>query len=77
MILTVDPSGALHCLYTEAIDLSELGALTIRRASHVEPCPLGGWVADMAPSAGPMLGPFPTRSAALAAEVTWLETHLF
>ena len=64
----------------------------IARASHVEPYPFGaGWVADMAPSDGPVLftdgtchqnemglaglTPFPTRAAALAAEREWLREH--
>ena len=73
MILTIDPAGACHCLYTEALPLATIGALSIRRASHVEPDEAGQWWADMSPVCGPMIGPFPTRSAALAAEVAYLE----
>ena len=75
MDLVVRPSGAVAALYSEAIDLADLGSPTIRRASHVEPDAWGGWSADLSPVAGPVLGPFPSRSAALAAEVDWLETH--
>ena len=75
MDLVVRPSGAVAALYSEAIDLAALGTLVIRRASHVEPDARGGWSADLSPVAGPVLGPFPSRSAALAAEVAWLETH--
>jgi hypothetical protein len=33
------------------------------------------WTADLAPVNGPVLGQFPTRSAALAAELDWLRRH--
>ena len=36
MTLTFTPDGLGHCLYGEAIDLSRLGPLTCRRASHLE-----------------------------------------
>jgi hypothetical protein len=75
MLLHIDPGGAVRCLYGEAIDLSALGAPAIRRASHVEPDPGGRWWADLSPVGGPRLGPFPARSAALAAEQSWLEAH--
>ncbi len=35
-VLKFDPTGYGHCLYTEAIDLSVLGALEIVRASSIE-----------------------------------------
>src|SRR4051812_14274881 len=60
------PSG--YGVYDEAIDLAALGQLNIRRGGHVEPRQTGGWSADLAPVNGPVLGPFATRSAALAAE---------
>lgn len=33
------------------------------------------WYADMSPVGGRTLGPFPTKQAALAAEVDWIESH--
>jgi hypothetical protein len=75
MDLVVDPRGRITCLYDEAIDLAALGAVTIARASHVEPDASGRWVADLAPAGGPILGPFALRSEALAAERAWLEAH--
>lgn len=74
MDLVISPAGKIACIYDEAIDLAALGQLTISRASHVEPDSSGNWLADLAPVAGPVLGPFAQRSAALAAERTWLET---
>ena len=75
MDLVVSPAGAIAAIYSEAMDLAALGPLVIRRASHVEPDARGGWSADLSPVSGPVLGPFSTRSAALAAEVAWLGTH--
>ena len=51
--------------------LPKLGAYTVRRASHVEPCG-EGWTANMQPMGGPTLGPFRLRAQALAAERAWL-----
>ena len=75
MQLLIDPRGGVRCLYTEVIDLAALGAVAIRRASHVEPAADGGWWADLTPVRGPRLGPFERRSQALAAEQAWLEQH--
>ena len=73
--LIITPSGVVRCIYTETIDLAALGSFTISRASHVEPDQQGRWLADLSPVHGPTLGPFQTRSAALAAEHAWLETN--
>ena len=73
--LLIHPGGNLRCVYGEAINLAELGQLSIRRGSHVEPDEHGHWLCDLSPVAGPMLGPFASRRAALAAEVDWLNTH--
>ena len=75
MQLLIDARGVVRCVYGEALDLSHLGPLTIRRASHVESDACGHWWADLEPVAGPRLGPFQRRSQALAAESAWLETH--
>lgn len=72
MELVVDAGGDVWCIYDEALDLRELGALTITRASHVEPDHDGNWLADMGPVGGPVLEPFGSRSEALAAERAWL-----
>lgn len=48
----------------QGIDLNDLSASA-------------GWCADMQPSGGPILGPFPLRQQALDAERTWLEAKLF
>lgn len=73
MQLVITRCGQVRCVYAEAIPLHVLGALAIQRGSHVEPDTAGTWWADLAPVAGPRLGPFLNRSAALAAESRWLE----
>ena len=75
MQLIIEPGGAVRCLYSEEIDLAALGSPVITRASHVEPNQQGGWLADLSPLAGPVLGPFGRRSEALEAERAWLESH--
>jgi hypothetical protein len=73
MQLVIDAQGTVHTLYDESLDLRSLGPAVIRRASHVEPDADGQWWAEII--GGPRLGPFERRSAALAAEVKWLEIH--
>jgi hypothetical protein len=73
MRILIDDQGTLTALYTEALDLAAIGRPTIRRASQVEPTAEGKWTAAIVD--GPILGPYPTRSTALAAEVNWLEKN--
>ena len=75
MQLIINSRGNVRCIYDEAIDLAQLGQLSISRGSHVEPDETGCWFADLAPVDGPRLGPFPHRSDALKAETDWLATH--
>ncbi len=70
--LVVRTGGDVTCIYDEELDLRKIGKLQITRASHVEPDAEGYWWADLGPVAGPLLGPFANRSAALAAEREWL-----
>lgn len=76
MQLVIAPNGTIRCLCDELIDLNRFGTLQIVRASTVEPNAAGEWLADLAPCRGSLLGPFPRRSAALAAEREWLEQNL-
>jgi len=75
LTLVVGPKGVVRSLYHDALDLTALGRRTIVRASHIEPDANGCWWADLAPVAGPTLGPFVLRAVALAAEAAWLENH--
>lgn len=76
MQLIINPGGGMRHIYDEALELSELGHAAIARASHVEPDAAGAWWVDLSPVAGPCMGPFECRSAALKAEVDWLNAHL-
>jgi hypothetical protein len=73
--IVITPEGIVRCLYDEAFDLRALGRPVIRRGSHVEPDNEGHWSADLSPVGGPVLGPFHSRSEALAAERDWLERN--
>jgi hypothetical protein len=75
MELLISATGQVRTLYTEALDLTRLGQLAIRRASHVEPDSTGAWWANLEPVGGPMLGPHPQRSRALEAEQDWLQAN--
>ena len=73
MELVIQPNGDVTMIYSEVLDLTELGIQRIERASHVEPDKEGRWWAEIIN--GPNLGPFSRRSDALAAEVAWLLQH--
>ena len=75
MELFVTPDGSVKVIYGEEIPLEELGKLSIRRASFLEPTPAGEWLVDLAPVHGPLLGPFKYRSQGLEAERLWLLEH--
>ena len=76
MELTIVFGECVEAIYSdELIDvLSELGSVSVRRASHVEPCD-GGWSADMSPVGGPVLSGFSKRQEAIDAEIEWLRRN--
>lgn len=55
-------------------NMASMGKAVTRRASHVEPHG-NGWKVDLSPVDGPMLGPFETRTEALAVETHWLKAN--
>ncbi len=82
-IITIDTDGTITAIYDDRLKgLANHGTAETKRASHVEPGdPAKGqenskWYADMAPSNGPVLGPFDSREEALGEEVVWLNTHV-
>jgi hypothetical protein len=76
MDLYIGIQGLIRAIYGEGLPIQSLGAVQIQRASFVEPDEAGNWWADLAPSGGPILGPFPLRSTALDAEQNWLTRHV-
>ena len=72
--ILIGTDGAARSVYADDARTlyAALGSVRIARASHVEPDADGAWWADMAPVAGPRLGPFDLRADALAAELSWL-----
>lgn len=78
MQLFVRPNGAAQCLYGEQIALQSIGALNIKRASHVEPDPQtpGEWYVDLNPVGGPLVRGFSNRAAALKWEEEWLNQQM-
>ncbi len=79
--IRIMPNGELLMVYSDELTpalmeaYGDEGSGQIQRASHVEPGP-GGWLADLSPVNGPILGPFPLRQTALDAEVAWLNANL-
>lgn len=78
MNIYIRADGSAQCIYDEKIPLQNLGAIDIKRASHVEPDPNkpGGWFADMRPVNGPRVTGFASRGDALAYEIAWLEAQM-
>lgn len=75
---SISNSGRVRAIYSDELaPLIESHGGQVRRASHVEPDPAGGWQADLAPVGGPVLGPFQLRQEALDAEVEYLEHMMF
>jgi hypothetical protein len=76
--LIFSTDGSVRAIYSDkaAELMREVGVLTIRRASMVEPTADGQWTADLTPVGGPAcLGPYVTRREALDAELDWLEMN--
>lgn len=75
--IRIDTEGHMTFIWSDKLQpLFAAGTGTIARASHVEPTPDGEWTADMGPVGGPVLGPYPVRGEALAAEVKWLNENV-
>lgn len=75
-VVAIDPDGRIRFVWDDSLaGLLALGPAEIRRASHVEPTPVGQWTADLWPIGGPLLGPFDLRGEALAAESDWIQRN--
>ena len=63
-----------HIYSDDLLSLASQGKAVTARASHVEPGN-GGWMVDLTPVNGPIMGPYPRRDEALNAEVEWLNAN--
>ena len=71
IVLRIDPSAQVHCFYTEAIDLAQIGRMEVRRASTVEFNDNNQhW--DVRDLSGLLLYSHPSRANCLA----WEQAHL-
>jgi hypothetical protein len=77
--IQISTNGQISAIYfDDLVGLCEQGKTEIKRASHVEPVEGGhGWMVDMDPVGGPMIGPYRTRGEALTAEINYLDELLF
>lgn len=75
--MIIESDGSVRFIYDDCLAevARDIGVLSVRRASHVEPTDDGRWAADLSPVGGPVLGPFDTRREALSEEVLWLEAN--
>jgi hypothetical protein len=81
--LFIEADGTVRFIHDDdtAELLAKAGEVRTVRASHVEPSGYArngrqAWTADLQPVGGPVLGPYASRTAALAAEVRWLACRL-
>jgi len=75
-VFLIDATGVVHGLYTDEIDLHQLGPLQVSRAGTVEfDGSRQGWVVTIL-GTGEVLGPFSRRDEALRAEVAHLTRGL-
>ncbi len=76
IVIRIDTYGSLGCLYQDDLDLTQLGHLTVRRASRVEfDNAQQGWTIELM-SGLKFSNVFPTRQAALDAEVKYLNRRI-
>jgi len=64
-----------HIYNDGLLGLASQGHAVTARASHVEPCAGGGWMVDLSPVGGPIIGPYSRRDEALNIEVEWLHAY--
>jgi len=75
-VLNISTAGDIKCLYTELLDLSDLGEMTVRRASLVEwDDDRRGWTVAM-PNGSFLAGPFVSRSEAIKWEIAYWNNTL-
>lgn len=77
--IMIAPDGTIAFIHNDSVteQLRQVGDVSIKRASNVEPTENGQWNVDMTPVGGPERLPetFDRRSDALASEVQYLKEH--
>lgn len=68
--------GHIKHIYNEAIDLSSIGDMQIKRASVVDPENNGMWSVDLSLSGGKKIEGFVKRSDALKYEIDYIEQNI-
>lgn len=79
-LIQIGANGELTFVWDDTLaSLMEAGPAQVTRVSNVDyDHQRGGWTADMAQAgSADVLGPFVTRSEALAAERAWLRTYRY
>lgn len=81
MILKINADGSLTGIVGSLkeempIDLDTLGTYTIKRQGVLSEVDGKHW-ASMHLASGPILGPFDSRSEAIAGEIEWLQANRF
>jgi hypothetical protein len=76
IVMVFSETGDAHCLWTDEIDLHQLGECQVERASEVEYDPeMGGWRVYL--KDGTVLpGSWKSRTEAIQAEVTYLQERM-
>lgn len=79
VVIDISPDCVVTAIYDDEIKdvLADLGEMSIKRASHVEPSGNGQWIADMSPVGGGVLGPFDFHAEAIVAEQLYLMVNIF
>ena len=75
-VLRIEPTGDIKCLYSEMLDLADLGTVTVHRASLVEwDERLRAWTVTL-PDGTFLGGPFTNRSEAVNFEIAYWNARL-
>lgn len=74
--ISIESDGSIQTLWTDKLDLQDLGALSMRRASNIEFCPIGqDWAVFIGDSAIPYYRNR-SREACIAWEIEYFNNQL-
>ena len=77
-IISIEQTGMITHIDDDEICLSEIGPISKKRASHIEPDPddQTKWLVDLTPVGGPIIKGFTKRRDALFMEEKWIEENI-